>query len=606
MNLRATEGTAHLIDIDTSNLNFVSGKKTIELKPKNLSGTVRLMAEHEDLTLGTLEFKLTSFFTLTDVQNLAPRNLLTLLLGWEAGDLRYAQNFALEWLTQNKTGGVATLANAPDQAYQYGYIAPNGNLGPRLDLEWVSADHFNALMKGDNKIIAQAKRYTPLEVTTTENLQDFSQTGLGWQARTVKNKTLTFDETDKVWRWDGLRVIELGSNGGLKILDRNFRLEPTQNMFEWQVYKNRDSLGQLKWVFADDRLEIKENLTQNGALEVQIIDSKVYTDESLVGNSTNQDFGYVLLDQSKKELGSRQLGSLDASIENETGTNYLAWGPDWGAAAHVAVGESLGAATQLSSSDLLIFYGDPSLSVKTVNATAPKTGFTKDIGQPLFKSIEGNIKSLFSVDADSDGLKDVLALTGNKLWVSRQTSPTGTDRLAFKSPELWLQVPGGVKSSLLLETSESAWSFLQLNFENQLVAWEWVNGKFEPQNVTWPGPSPIESFQSGTLDEDGFTDLVVVDENHSLWRWSWLGENRFAEPVLIDDFPPNFVFTDESLNDPSINLKLGFMSYEGIEADNVLAGKSTMIKTSPDARKQNVSADNLDDVLLGRYFDETR
>ncbi|NCP67542.1 hypothetical protein GW756_04690 [bacterium] len=606
MNLRATEGTSHLIDIDTSDLNFISGKKTIALKPKNLSGTVRLLAEHEDLTLGTLEFKLTSFFKLTDVQNLAPRNLLTLLLGWEAGDLRYAQNFALTWLTKNKTGGVATLANAPEPNYQYGYVAPSGDLGPRLDQEWVSAQHFNSLIKGDNKIIAQAKRHAPLEVKDTQDLENVDAPALAWKSLIVKNKTLTYDEAEKVWRWDGLRVIELGSEGGLKLLDRNFTLKPTRNIFIWNVYRNRDLLGTFKWVYSDQKLEIKENFTQNGALEIQLIDPKVYSDESLVGNSTNAGFGYVLLDQSKKEMTSRKLGSLEASIENETGTNYLAWGPDWGAAAHVAAGESLGNAVQLSSSDLLIFYGDPSLSVKLTNGTSPKTGFTKDMGQPLFKTVDGNIKTLFSVDADADGLKDVLALTGNKLWVSRQLKPNGKDRLQFKAPEMWLQLPGGIKSSLLLEGTNENWSLLQLDYSDQLIAWAWNDGQFEPTQVTWLGNSPIESFQTGVLNEDGFTDLVVVDENHSLWRWSWLGENRFATPELIAEFPPNFVFTDESLDNPNINLKLGFISYEGIEGDGVLAGNTTMIKTSPDARKITLTPDNLDEALIGSYYDETK
>ncbi len=605
MNLRATDGTAHLIDIDTSDLNFVSGKKTLKLKPKNLSGTVRLLAEHEDLTLGTLEFKLTSFFRLTDVQNLAPRNLLTLLLGWEAGDLRYKNNFANTWLTRNKTGGVATLANDPEPAYQYGYIAPDGALGPRLETEWVGAEHFNALIRGDKKIIAQAKRYAPLEVKTTVDIKTEDQVGLWWQPRVVKNQTLDFDSTERVWRWEGLRVIELGTQGGLKILDRNFSLKPTANIFVWDVYKQRDFLGTLKWSYDDDRLEIKENFTQNGALEVQLIDPKVFSDESLVGQSTNDVFGFTLLDQSKKEVSTRKLGTLDMSIEDETGVNYLAWGPDWGAAAHLAAGETIGESLKLNSSDLLIFYGDPSLSVVTPNETSPKTGFTKDIGQPLFKTVEGNIKNLFSVDVDADGLKDVLALTGNKLWVSRQIMPRGDDRLQFKAPELWLQMPGGIKAALLLEDKTGPWSLLQLNYNNELVLWAWENDVFKPAKVTWPGLSPIESFQSAVLDEDGLTDLVVVDENHSVWRWSWLGNDRFASPVLISEFPPNFVFTDESLEAPSLNLKLGFISYEGIEGDDVLSGKTTMIKTSPDARKQTLTADTLDEALLGSYFDET-
>ena len=85
------------------------------------------------------------------------------------------------------------------------------------------------------------------------------------------------------------------------------------------MQKQRDFLGTLKWSYDDDRLEIKENFTQNGALEVQLIDPKVFSDESLVGQSTNDVFGFTLLDQSKKEVSTRKLGTLDMSIEDETG-----------------------------------------------------------------------------------------------------------------------------------------------------------------------------------------------------------------------------------------------------------------------------------------------
>jgi hypothetical protein len=606
MNLRATDGTQHLIDLDPTEFNFVRGKKTLAIKPKDLSGTVRLIAEHEDLVLGTLEFKLTSFFKLSDVQDLAPRALLTLLLGWEAGDLRYKQNFATEWLTANKVGGIATLGADPEPAFQYGYMAPDGRLGPRLNAEWVSANYFSTLIKSNNKIIAQAQRYVPLELKETSLEAEPDSVGLWWQPRTVKNKTLTFDRTDNVWRWDGLRVLELGTEGGITQLDRNFTLKATDHLFKWNVYRNRDLLGTLTWVFAEDEIEIKTVFTQNGALEVKLIDPKVFTLESLVGDTNNDEYGYVLLDQNRSEPRNRILGSMATSIENETGTNYLAWGPDWGAAAHLAAGETVGNALKYNASDIMIFYGDPSLSVKTENQTSPKTGFTQDIGQPIFQTPEGRISDLFVIDADLDGLNDVIAIAGSKLWVSRQMSPTANGRLQYKEPELWLQVPGGVKASLLLQSNSSNdWQWLQLDFNNQLTAWAWVNGKFEPSEVTWPQSSPIESFQTGTLDDDGFTDLVVVDENHTLWRWSWLGDDRWISPEEVYKFPPNFVFTDETLEDPNLNLKLGFISYQGIEEDGVLQGNTTKIKTSPEARPVIVTPDNLDEALLGSYFDET-
>ena len=606
MNLRATEGTAHLVDINTSSLNFIRGKNTVEINPKNLSGTVRLLAEHEDLTLGTLEFKLTSFFRLTDVQNLAPRSLITLLLGWEAGDLRYAQNFATTWLTSNKTGGVVTLGADADPAYQYGYIAPDGDLGPRLTAEWVSEDHFSALVKGDRKILAQAQRFAPLDFKALRGGESPDEPGVWWLPTVVKNKTLTFDTSDQVWRWEGLRVLELEAEGGIKILDKRFSLKPTDNLFIWNVHFNRDRVGVLNWVYDNKDLEIKTTFTRNGALEIKLIDPQVYSDESLVGNSTTGDFGYVLLDRVQKEQTSRKLGSLESSIEDESGTNYLAWGTRWGTAAHVAAGEDLGTATKLGTSDILVFYGDPSLTVNTGNQTAPKTGFTQDIGQPIFKNLEGSIKTLMSVDVDNDGLKDVLALAGSKLWVARQTPALGNGRLQFATPEVWLQVPGGVKSAVVIEGPQNQWQLLQADFDNNLTAWAWQSGRFEPLKVDWSEASPIESFQTSVLDDDGFTDLVVIDEEHTLWRWSWLGGTSWAEPEKIYEFPPNFVFTDESLEDPSLNLKLGFMSYEGIEQDDVLRGNTTMTKTSLDARPQIVTADNLDDALLGAYYDETR
>lgn len=607
MSLRATEGTAHLIDINTYDLNLLTGKKTIKIYPKNLAGTVRILAESDDLTLGTLEFKLTSFFRLTDVQNLAPQSLLTLLLGWEAGDLRYTQNFATEWLLQNRAGGVATLGVDPEPAYQYGYVAPNGNLGPRLKAEWVSSEHFNALLQGDNKTIAQAKRFAELRLDEQDAAAGLKTPGILWKSLGTKGTDLTLDTEEGLWRYKGLRVIEAGKEGGIKILDRNFKLKSTANLFVWQLYRNRDLLGEITWQFADERLEIKELFTQNGALEVKLIDTSVFTRESLVGTSTNDAYGYVFLDQALKEYGSRKLGSLELSAEDETGTNYLAWGPDWGMAAHLAAGENIGRAMQMGASDILVLYGDPSLRVEGFNATAPKTGFTQDIGQPIFKAAEGSIKSLYSVDVDADGLMDVLSLTGNKLWVNRQQQADANGRLNFGQPEMWLQVPGGVKASVMLKIDNTkSWQLLQLDYKNKLTAWEWKNGQFIPQLVVWPKSVGIESFQSAVLNDDGLTDLVVVDENHTLWRWSWLGENNWAEPEKIYDFPPNFVLTDETLDKPNLNLKFGFITYDGIEGDDVLAGRTTIIKTNPEALARSVEVEDLDEVLLGNYFDATK
>ncbi len=607
IDLRATEVTSYLVDIPDDEKQVTRGSNIVELQPKGLAGKVRLIAEHDDLVGDTLEFDLADFFRIQDVKNLAPKSLLTLILGFEAGDLRDKENFANTFLHVGSTQSVGTLTVPPLPPLQYGSLAPAGRIGNGLIAKFVSSSYPEFLLESDDKILTQQRLFFGRSPKFYLN-QSISDEGVYVQ---VEDEDTPILLTDKTLYWKEKPLLRLEPEGGLTILSGVLELVPTDNIFVWDIEYESDVIGTL--TFEEEAKELQtvdkfELIDDFSGLQIRPIDTDIYFNRVFVGKNTHDALGVGIFDQQKTETRTRRLGADFPSAESLLVNNELVWDQEWKPGTTMAAFNSIGISSQWGSSDAFIMYGDPSLKLRGENERKPN-GFTQDIGRPLWRSGDGTIRKIIGMDVNDDGNMDVLSLVENTLYALYQTDEK---RAHFRDTGPIIKFTDGVVSlaGINLGNTENPdhKDLIQLNSSGKLKLWKNKDqGVFRSHQIDLGLENSIESFQVAKLNTDNFEDLIVVDRHHKVWAL-YGKANEFHPPVFIKDLSPEFRAIDESFayakdDYAPINLKYSMFSFEGIREVESIEPLEWNRFTRPTAPVQTeIEPEDLEPLLLNDYY----
>ena len=140
-------------------MNEGVGKARVSARGIN-TGKIFLTAKAEvekGLIPDTLEFEITKFLTTEGVEDLTPKSLAVLVLGFESSDLIADKNFANRFLHAGEVQAVGGLLTEPVPKKRLGYLTPQGEIINDLSLKINYGEFFQAKFLEENRWIATAR-----------------------------------------------------------------------------------------------------------------------------------------------------------------------------------------------------------------------------------------------------------------------------------------------------------------------------------------------------------------------------------------------------------------------------------------------------------------
>lgn len=632
--LKITEPTKHLLAIDSekisnqdfkklasevyyleefetksllSNPTLIDGKSIIKAFPKDLSGTVHLIAEHKSLIGDILELDLTNFYSAEAIKKLSPKSLFALILGFEAGDQLVEENFATNFLFSGKTQSVGTLIADPKPQFKFGTLSPFGDFWgkAKFDFQMGSLPIVNFSYRNKKLVTTQ------VVFKNVPNVYLNKEKSSGVSFFPVQKLLSKIELKKKTFYYDSTPIFEISDKGGVLLKDNEIELEQkveSKNILKWNVLKNKKLLGVLYFYLEDSQVD--SEIFEGDGILIDKVDSDLFFESSFVENSTRGKMGISFSDQKKLELSSKKLGSPKNSAEDLLNSEENVWDFDWKVGTLFGAKNSIGDSSKFGASDLFILLGDPTLSVQIENS-ANGLGFKKDIGTPIWKASFGTIDQILTMDINGDGNLDILTRIENELFALYQVE---NNSMKFREIGVILNFEEGVKKVEVLERNSKKEiqnnlldDLLQLDLEGNLILFRNNNGVFSREKVLLNSEYKIVDFYVAMLNDDNFQDVVVLDENNNLNLLFGKQEGFASELVFLENFSPNFISVDEAFlakeeSKSQKYLEQFLITYEGLDEyvgiRDLSVQKFSLANNSADLEKL-MSVEDLESAISG-------
>ncbi len=556
------------------------GKKTVEVTSSTKTGQVFLTAKSEGLIPGVVEFEVIDYLTVSDIETLNPKSLLTLFLNFEAGDKSTEKSFANRYLMSGNSQAVGALLNDPDPFARKGFIDTSGEVSKDLKIHIEPGPFLEMKLQNSDKIQTTTRLNVvpnaPLALVTEKQNKPGVYFLIDPKQKddfTKKENTILFQEKP---------LITLQSNGGITLEISKIELKPTpiHSLFEWDVLIDEKTQAKFLIIPSFSTITAIDDITESGTrpgIWVQSLSSEYQIVPGLTGKSTNEDLGVFFVSTTTKEDTERLLGSPRHSIEDIQINEDLVWEGLWKPGTFLGAGNSIGQSNLWGSSDAFILLGDPSLNIANDN-TRSSIGIQPDIGKQIWKSPVGNIDQILVLDINGDGNGDILNRVGKEVYALYQDDEQLDN---FRSIGPILRFSDGVKTLASFDNDfDGFWELLQLNEAGQTFIHKNTNGTFHRQSIDLGIPNTILRIEDAKLNTDEFRDLFVLDDKNCTWKI--LGQkNGFNKPQNLACLNPDFVKIEETFtvadnqdpNDPYFtptkfsHLNHWLVSFNGIEND---------------------------------------
>jgi len=543
------------------------GKARVTARGIN-TGKIFLTAKAEvekRLIPDTLEFEITKFLTTEGVEELTPKSLVALVLGFESSDLIVDKNFANRFLHAGEVQAVGGLLTEPVPKKRLGYLTPQGEIINDLSLEINYGEFFQAKFLEENRWIATARilfQNSNDEKKNDEEIAsvDFSinskvQTDAGWYFISNQERDDEIKEEKRVLYYNMLPLFSVTERGGILVQNGGVDFRNKKgSILEWEVYFVDEKIGDFVAVLDEENAFVMTESELEGRTDGGIFIIRQSADlrikESFVGLTTNNERGLVFISATEKEEKRKILGSPKSSAEDVQNDEEIVWNSSWKPGAFFASGNSFGEATKWGASDNFILLGDPTITVPTEN-TRSSLLLTPDLGKQLWKTPNGlPINQILVADINGDKNADILNLVGDELHALYQDD-TATDNFRHTGP--LLRFADGVRQKVI--ALDNDWDgftdLIHLNNQGKLVFHKNTNGILEREKFVVEGvPDSITKVLGGNINNDDYlTDLVFADELRNLWVGFGTEDSGVFEPIYkIGNFGPHFAEVDEDFS----------------------------------------------------------
>ncbi|QQR54753.1 S-layer homology domain-containing protein [Candidatus Peregrinibacteria bacterium] len=282
------------------------------------------------------------------------------------------------------------------------------------------------------------------------------------------------------------------------------------------------------------------------------------------GNSSLSPQGLALVDPTE-ELPKEMQASLGyTSLDQAEEDGTVGWEKENKNLLLFSAGNTAGVSNLFYVSEVGILLGDPTVSLPTANE-ANSLGFTEDVGT-LISASQDEILELVDIDYNGDGQMDVLvAYEDGRIEVLQNHQ--AAQRL--RSRGTLLKIENGIRSidkgdfnadgltDLLIVTEESCYAD-----EMCLYEYDNIGGGFVAKNLSFSDiAAQPEQVEVSDLNNDGYDDLVLADENMVLYT-VWNSAGGFYAVDEIKDFG---LHSDSSIDLASQML----LRYSGLDSGSV-------------------------------------
>ncbi|MCF7830457.1 hypothetical protein K9M41_00455 [Candidatus Gracilibacteria bacterium] len=558
-----------LVTIESNGKIYMSngiGEARVSARTTN-TGKVFLTAKAEaeyDLIPDALEFEITKFLTVEEVEDLTPKSLTALILGFDSGDLIADKNFANRFLHVGETQSVGALLTPPHPKKVLGYLTPQGEIINDLELELDYGEFFETKFLVEDRWVVTGRVLFQNGKTEKKDNKEVKEVSFtvgnkkespGWYFVPDGEKELELTEKNRMLYYNMLPVLSVSNQGGIAVQNGgvDFR-NKAGSLLEWEVYLLDEKLGDLVAVLDEKKTlvmtesEMKDRT--DGGIFIIRQSADIRIKEAFVGKTTNDERGLVFVSATEEEEASKILGSPKLSAEDVQDDENIVWNSAWKPGAFFAAGNSIGKSVQWGSSDNFILLGDPTVNVPTEN-TRSSLLLTPDLGEQLWKTPNSlPIDQILVADLNGDSNPDILNLVGDELHALYQDD-TATDN--FRHTGSIIRFADGVREEVIeLDNDWDGFSdLIHLNDQGKLVFHRNTNGTFAREKFVIEGvDSPITKVLSGNINNDNYlTDLVFADELRNLWVGFGTEDSGVFRPIYkIGNFGPSFAKIEEDFS----------------------------------------------------------
>lgn len=583
--LRLTDATADFGSLSSSSFTLNQGRAEFDFEAAEISGTVNMVAASGDLLAGTWGGAIKYSISGEGFSEIEPQMLYASVLGAPFGDVTQ-ENYIGGWLTFNgKTQAVTSLISEPVPKQRRASVDAEGN----ISLPEGSLVTLNALGASTDLPMRLQWRDYPDDKLLGEVLYVFPSGTESEATLLTLNPDIELESDGSAWllREDGVVVVKVREDGQISLKDPNYTLGVSGNSEGLGLVVSRAAEQVLlveydaEWTSDVEALESDHDLSTWASLSAGIyIKPTPDVENNMVsvptGNSSLAPMGLAIIDP-ERNLPNKQQPSMGyTTLESAENDGTVGWETDNKHLLLYAAGNTVGESNLFYASEVGTVLGDPTIKVTTKGALND-LGFTEDIGQMVYAN-QKSLLEMMPLDYNDDGQEDViLAYASGEIEVLQNVK--GARRLQHKGT--LLSVENGIRSidkgdfngdgmdDLLVVTEESCFAD-----EMCLYVYENIGGGFVAENLTIDelGSSPVQ-VKAVDLNNDDYTDLVLVDENMVLYV-AWNVEGVIKAVDVIEDFGLSA--------DPSQNLYADLLvRYDDLENGSAVMPMVTTVTSSP-------------------------
>ncbi len=532
--IRLTKSTEKFGSLSKKRFKLNQGSASFNVQTNSLSGIINIIASSGDLLAGTWGGKINYSISGKDFANMEPQMLYASVLGGPFGDVTQ-ENYIGGWLTFNgKTQAISTLLSDPSPKERLAGVDANGN----IMLSSSSLITLNALDASSDLPMRFQLREYPSDALLAEVIYAFpSNTKVKAELLSL-NSNIELDESNGEYllRDNGVVVLKVLENGQLVIKDPNYRMAVSENSQGIGIVVSK----------ASNQVLLIEYET-NWEKDVQYLDStanlsnwKSWGSGIYLKASDGLENSIITIPTGNSSLSPKGLAIInpDQEVPSEqkpVETNETGWEKDNKTLLLYAAGSSVGESNMYYNSEIGTVLGDPTIKL-TTSGEVNELGFSDDIGRMVYAN-ENTLLDMIALDFNNDDQEDVLlAYEDGRVELLQNVKSPG--RLINRGT--LLQIETGIRSvdsgdyngdgldDLFVVTKESCFAD-----EMCLYVFENIGGGFVAKNLTLD-EIPVQPVQvkAADLNQDGSTDLILVDENMVLYvAWNVKGEIRAVDTI---------------------------------------------------------------------------
>ena len=553
-----------VVEFDPPSARITNGAREIEINTQETGGNLYLVATAVGLIPDTLELEVVQVLKQSEFdEDLSPKSLLTLLLGHDGGNLA-TENFGNKFLFSGETQAVATLLQVNKPQKISFSLDPSGVVGDGV-LKAEVGNEFSFIV---NDVVRATMNF--------EEPPTWNDAEKGWVFSSTD--TASISQRENILQRNNVPLLQIFPGGGIRPEAQIF-LVGTDSWREWSVQHETDGeIGILS--FPENNGKEKTN-----TLSFESLDPAISVQSFFTGKSTTSAQGVAAVDMNSEEEDERLLKSSYISIENALTEPGIGWTTPWKPGTMFAAGNNIGESVRIAASDAGILLGDPSLSLPTQN-TVSALQLQADVGQVLWTSPWGAIDEVVSGDLNGDGRAEIFSRSGKNLSVLYHDRHQLDN---FRDAGLLLRFADGVqKIAVHNDSFGNMLHLIQLNREGELVFHRNEKGVLHRESIDLGLTRPIVNIDVAELNGDKYEDLILLDDENSLW-FAYGHNEKWYSAQFVDSFAARFEDVEELYNAeaeqagqqlkirPFPQLRQFFARFVGVE-DSAWSGETRLIQ----------------------------